>query len=55
LFFALFDAPLGTAESAEALLSRGKKENSSSETPFLAANTTGETPVPQSCHGLLWS
>ncbi|MBN2559979.1 MAG: hypothetical protein JXQ75_03510 [Phycisphaerae bacterium] len=31
----------------------GKRENSGSETPFLTVKTTGETPVPQSCHGLL--
>jgi hypothetical protein len=29
-----------------------KGKNSSSETCFLAAKTTGETPVPQFCHGL---
>ncbi|MBN2562830.1 MAG: hypothetical protein JXQ75_18050, partial [Phycisphaerae bacterium] len=28
-------------------------ENSVSETPFLTVKTTGETPVPQFCHGLL--
>ncbi|MBN2560648.1 MAG: 50S ribosome-binding GTPase [Phycisphaerae bacterium] len=36
---------------------RGRKENSGSETPFLTVKTTGETPVPQFCHGLIgpWS
>ncbi|MBN2561742.1 MAG: hypothetical protein JXQ75_12510, partial [Phycisphaerae bacterium] len=29
------------------------RENSVSETPFLTVKTTGETPVPQFCHGLL--
>ncbi|MBN2562556.1 MAG: hypothetical protein JXQ75_16650, partial [Phycisphaerae bacterium] len=29
------------------------RENSGSETPFLTVKTTGETPVPQFCHGLL--
>ncbi|MBN2561596.1 MAG: hypothetical protein JXQ75_11760, partial [Phycisphaerae bacterium] len=30
-----------------------KRENSGSETPFLTVKTTGETPVPQFCHGLI--
>jgi hypothetical protein len=35
-----------------ALTARGKRENSGSEMPFLTVKTTGETPVPQFCHGL---
>jgi hypothetical protein len=34
------------------LSARGKRENSRSETPFLAVKTTGEMPVPQFRHGL---
>jgi len=34
---------------------RGERENSGLKTPFLAVKTTGETPVPQFCHGLLSS
>ncbi|MBN2563905.1 MAG: hypothetical protein JXQ75_23570 [Phycisphaerae bacterium] len=30
-----------------------KGQNSGSETPFLTVETTGETPVPQFCHGLV--
>jgi hypothetical protein len=41
--------PIGEA----GLAAHGKRENSSSGTPFLAVRTTGETPVPQFCRGLL--
>jgi len=39
----------------EWLSARGKMENSSSETPFMDVKTTGETPVPQYHHRLLWA
>ena len=35
------------------LSARGERENSGLKTPFLTVKTTGETPVPQFCHGLL--
>ncbi len=34
-------------------MARCKRENSGSETPFLTAKTTGETPVPQFCRDRL--
>ncbi|MBN2563242.1 MAG: SDR family NAD(P)-dependent oxidoreductase [Phycisphaerae bacterium] len=40
------------ADLAASLAARGERETSSSETPFLTTRPTGETPVPQSCHGL---
>ncbi|MBN2561356.1 MAG: DUF4440 domain-containing protein [Phycisphaerae bacterium] len=46
--------PLGQASRLwpHGLATRGKREDSGSETPFLTVKTTGETPVPQFCHGL---
>ncbi|MBN2559681.1 MAG: primosomal protein N' [Phycisphaerae bacterium] len=43
----------GDKPAAEDLSARGKRENAGSETPFQTVETTGETPVPQFCHGLL--
>ena len=37
----------------EKLATRSEKDNSGSETPFPTVKTTGETPVPQICHGRL--
>ena len=34
------------------LTARGERENSGLKAPFLTVKTTGETPVPQFCHGL---
>jgi hypothetical protein len=38
---------LAPAILSRGLAARGKRENSSSGMPFLAVETTGETPVPQ--------
>ena len=46
---------LKIATAWERLSARGKRENSDSETPLVTMKTTGETPVPQFCHGLLLS
>ncbi len=35
------------------LTARAQREHRGSETPFMTVKTTGETPVPQFCHGLL--
>jgi len=46
-------ALIRAATVRERLAARGERENSGLKTPFLTVKTTGETPVPQFCHGLL--
>jgi len=40
-----------TSPDRQPLTTRGKMEDSGSETPLVTVTTTGETPVPQYCHG----